>query len=220
MNKELVVIIDPKGQASEAIKMIRTNIEHCKSNKNSKTLLITSSLPGEGKSFISSNLGVAYAQLNKKVILIDCDLRKGRLHTIFNIDNLKGLSDILKSNEVGKVEDFIVKTETKNLSIIPRGKVPFNPSELLTYKTIDVMLEVLKKEYDVIILDGTPLNGLSDSVILSKKVDMTALVTSIGVSTTETLSVAKKSLSSVDANVIGVIANRVVKDKSSYYKYE
>lgn len=219
MNKELIVHVNPKSYATEAIKMIRTSVEHSKYDKKA-SILITSSVPGEGKSFISSNLALSFAQLNKKVILIDCDLRKGRIHNVFKVSNVHGMSDLLTSNEVGKINDFIIKTQYDKLDIIPRGKVPINPSELLTYKVSDIIIDELKGKYDYVIVDGTPLVGLSDSVILSKKVDMTILVSSIDISTTDSLATAKKSLSNANANIIGVVANKVPMNKSKYYEYK
>ncbi|MFI3260276.1 MAG: CpsD/CapB family tyrosine-protein kinase [bacterium] len=219
MNKELIVHYNPKSYSTESIKMVRTSIEHFKTSKSS-SILITSSVPGEGKSFISSNLAIAFAQLNKKVILIDCDLRKGRVHKIFDVDNLLGMSNLLVTNEVGKIEDFIIHTEYDKLDIIPRGKVPYNPSELLTYKISDIIIEDLKNKYDVVIVDGTPVIGLSDSIILSKKVDMTVLVSAINTTTTDMLISAKKSLESVECNLIGIVANKAPKNKSRYYEYK
>ncbi len=220
MNKELIVKLNPKTYASEAIKMIRTNLEYINKTETTKAILITSSLPGEGKSFISSNLATSLAQLNKKVIIIDCDLRKGRLHKIFTFNNKKGMSELLKENELDLIDDYITSTNIDNLDIITRGSIPFNPAELLTYKSLDIVIELLKERYDYIIIDGTPILGLSDSISLAKKVDMTALVSAIGVSTNYSLLNAKKALESVKANVIGVIANKVPRTKERFYKYE
>ncbi len=220
MNKELIVHVNPRSYISDSIKMIRTNVEYCRSHKNTKTLLITSSMPAEGKSFISSNLAIAFAQLNKKTLIIDCDLRKGRVHHLFGKENLRGLADILKENEVNKLSEYIINSEIKNLDLITRGNIPFNPSELLTYKVFDIIMEDLKDKYDMIILDGPPTVGLPDALVMAKKTDMVGIVTALGGISKELLVKTRKSLQSVDANIIGVIVNKVPKEHEGYYKYE
>ncbi len=220
MNKELVVKLNPKLFASETIKMARTNLMFIKNNDLPQTLLVTSSLPGEGKSFIACNLATSLAQLGKKVIVVDCDLRKGRMHEIFYIHNKSGLTNLLMSGELEQIDSYVEKTYIDNLDVITRGEITFNPAELLTYKTFDIVLEKLKEKYEYIILDGTPVIGLSDAVTIAKKVDMVSIVSSIGVGTTSSLQQTKKTLNSVNANVIGVIVNRVQPTKDRFYKYE
>ncbi len=220
MNKEIIVESNPKSVISEAIRMIRTNIEFSAKGKHAKTVLVTSSLSGEGKSFISTNLAAAFSQMNKKVIIIDADLRRGRLHKIFNLENKKGLSTILKNNEVSNIDDYIINTGIKSLDVLVRGEIPINPSELLTYKCIDILIETLKEKYDYIIFDGVPTTGLSDSLIMAKKVDMTLIVSALNIATKELLKNTKKSLESVNANIIGVVVNKVPRQGNGYYKYE
>ena len=134
-NKELLVSSNPKSAFSESIKTIRTNLQFLLVNEDSKVILLTSPEPGDGKSFVSANLATAFTQENKKVLLIDGDLRKGRQHRLFKIENdkSKGYSNlILSSKDDNTIANFIVKTEIKNLDLLPSGAYPPNPSELLS----------------------------------------------------------------------------------------
>ena len=220
MNKELVVDTFPKSIISEAIRMIRTNIQF-KSNKlEATTIYITSSVPGEGKSFISSNLAIAFAQLGKKTLLIDCDLRRGRIHKLFNISNNFGLSSVLDSDLIFCRDDYVIKSKIANLDVIVRGAVPGNPSELLNHNGITVLIDELKKKYDYIIFDGVPVVGLADSLIMAKKTEMVLLVSACKVCTRDLLKNAVKSLQGVDANIVGIVANKIENTSSKYYKYD
>ena len=178
---ELVVLNKPKSVVSEDIRTIRTNIEFSNVDNDLKVINVTSSVPGEGKSFVSSNLAAAFAQNDVKVLLIDCDMRLGRQHKIFEVSNKKGLSNLIaKSDDKSDYEDYIQKTSVKNLYLLPRGVVPPNPSELLSSKKFEKILEDLKKIFKYIILDGVPVNGLADSLILSSISDKTVIVSKYG----------------------------------------
>ena len=131
MKDELVIHTKPKSNISEDIRTIRTNLQFTSSDEESKVILVTSSIPGEGKSFISSNLAAAFAQTGESTLLIDCDLRLGRVHKIFGTSNEKGFSNLLIGQNVVDCADYIKKTSIPDLYIIPRGAVPPNPSELL-----------------------------------------------------------------------------------------
>ena len=132
MKAELVVHSDPKSTVSETLKIIRTNIQFSSVDEKVKTILVTSSVHGEGKSFISANLAATLAQNGSKVLLVDCDLRKGRLHKIFEVESERGLSDLLIDEINTDVKQYIKKTHIDNLSLITMGTLPPNPSELLS----------------------------------------------------------------------------------------
>ena len=215
---ELVVDKKPKAVTSESIRTLRTNLQFASVDKELKTLLITSTVPGEGKSFISSNLGISFAQAGKKVLIIDCDLRKGRQHKIFKVTNKKGLSTLL----IGNIKDFaeyISETNVENLSVIPRGIFPPNPSELLSSKRMELLLETLKKYFDIIILDGAPSSGLSDSLILSSIVDETLIVSAVNYTPITELKNVKKSLENVGAHIAGCVVNNISTKRGSYGGY-
>lgn len=222
MKEELVIHNKPKSNISEDIRTIRTNLMFTSSDEESQVILVTSSIPGEGKSFISSNLATAFAQTDETTLLIDCDLRLGRIHKIFGVSNDKGFSNLLASQSVVNCADFIKKTPIPNLYVIPRGTVPPNPSELLNSTNTKRIINFLRENFSRIIFDGVPINGLPDSLIMASLVDRIVLVTAVGYTKIDELMEAKKALEKIDANIAGVVVNRVNQTKrgkySNYYE--
>lgn len=222
MKNELVVYNRPKSNISEDIRTIRTNLQFTSSVSDSKVLLVTSSVPGEGKSFISSNLACAFAQTGETTILIDCDLRLGRTHKIFNVSNTKGLSNLLASSNVLDCGDYIKKTSISDLYVIPRGTVPPNPSELLNSPNTKKLINFLRESFDHIIFDGVPVNGLPDSLVMASMVDRVIIVSAMGYTNIDELNETKKALEKIDANIAGVIVNKANKTNrgkySNYYE--
>lgn len=222
MKDELVIHNKPKSNISEDIRTIRTNLMFTSADEESKVILITSSIPGEGKSFISSNLATAFAQTGESTLLIDCDLRLGRVHKIFGLSNNKGLSNLLVGQNVVDCAEYIKKTTIPNLYVIPRGTVPPNPSELLNSTNTKKIISFLRENFDRIIFDGVPINGLPDSLIMASLVDRVVLVTSVGYTKIDELNDAKKALEKIDANIAGVVVNRATQTKrgkySNYYE--
>lgn len=219
MKNELIVKENPKSNVAETLRIVRTNLLFSAVDENMKTILITSSLPGEGKSFISANLALTFALNNKKILLVDCDMRKGRLHKIFNVENGKGFSDLLIDEMGADIKKYIKKTEFDNLSFISMGTVPPNPSELLSSARCKVVISMLKNKFDYIIFDGTPVNGLTDSIIMSSLVDKVVIVSSVGDTNIDALKNCKQALDNVEANIAGVIANKIQVSENSYYNY-
>ena len=225
LKEELIVATNPKEIISEQIRTIRTNLQFTSADEKIKTILMTSSIPSEGKSFISSNLATAFAQNNKKVLIVDCDMRKGRVSKIFKISNRIGLSNLLayKEDDEENLEDYVFKTKIENLYVIPRGKVPPNPSELLNSQKTAKLVSLLSEIFDYVIFDGPPINGLSDSLIMSDYVDRTIVVASLNSTPVDLLESTRKMLTNVNAKVAGVIVNKVPRRKGSgksYYYYE
>lgn len=220
MKNELIVMNKPKATISEDIRTLRTNLDFSLTANNEKVVMITSSNPSEGKSFISSNLGICFAQNNKKVLLIDADLRLGRLHKIFNVSNKMGLSNlILNYDDDIKYENYIQKTDVKGLFIIPRGIVPPNPSELLGTEKFEDIIHDLKKIFDCIIIDATPINGLSDALILTRNADEVVIVCKYGKTDLGDLEECKKALLNADTKIAGVVINSMPKTKNKYGYY-
>ena len=213
---ELIVHEDPKSTISEGVRTIRTNLQFSNVDGNVKKIMLTSSMPGEGKSFTSSNLATAFAQDGNKVLIMDCDMRKGRLHKIFEISNSKGLSNLLIDDVEKNYKKYIKKTNVENLSIITAGTVPPNPSELLNSEKNKKLISILEKEYDYIIFDCVPTNGLPDSLIMANLVNKVIIVCAANVTPTELLQKTKNSLQNVDADIAGIVVN---KTKASYNKY-
>ena len=220
MKDELVVKSRPKSNISEDIRTIRTNLQFT-CDENTKTLLVTSSVPGEGKSFISSNLAAAFAQTGESTLLIDCDLRLGRTHKIFGLSNEFGLSNFLVSTKP-ECAKYIKKTSVENLYVMSRGPVPPNPSELLNSVNFKKMIDKLSESFNHIIFDGVPVNGLPDSLIVASLVDRVVLVTTIGYTSIDELNESKKALEKINAKVAGVVVNKAPTTKrgkySNYYE--
>ena len=215
---DLIVDKKPNASASESIRTLRTNLQFASVDSELRTLLVTSSLPSEGKSFISANLAISFAQAGKRTLLIDCDLRKGRQHKMFRIPGKKGLSNLL-INDISEYPKYITQSKIENLFVLPRGVYPPNPSELLNSKKNQHLLTLLKQHFDIIILDGAPIIGLSDSLILSSMVDKVLLVTSVNhTPKTEVLN-TKRDLENVGANIAGAVANNVSAKKGHYGSY-
>ena len=221
-NKELLVSSNPKSAFSESIKTIRTNLQFLLVGDDSKVILLTSPEPGDGKSFVSANLATAFTQENKKVLLIDSDLRKGRQHRLFKIENdkSKGYSNlILSSKDDNTITDFIVKTEIKNLDLIPSGAYPPNPSELLSSSNNKELIKKLRSMYDVIILDCAPVLGLNDTLVMTKLSDVNVVVVTNKKTKLESLDQVNKNFARANTKIDGVILNKVKQKDISYYGY-
>lgn len=225
-NLELVVFNDPKSVISESFRTLRTNIQFMNMNKNLKCLLVTSSFPGEGKSWVSSNLALVFAQLGKKVLLIDSDLRKGRLYKLFDIPSRPGLSNYLsemsadESGDSDNVEKIINETDEPNLFIIPAGDFPPNPSELLISEQMKALVEQLKKKFDLVIIDGTPCQLVTDASILSRLADSTVIVAEYNKTKKEVLRKTVKSIKNVGGNIVGIVINKIPSSANGYYNNE
>ncbi|MEG2348491.1 MAG: CpsD/CapB family tyrosine-protein kinase [Clostridia bacterium] len=229
MRKDIIVHEFPKNPVSEAIRLLRTNLTYMTQGKNSNVFLVVSTMPGEGKSWISANLGIAYAQANKKVLIIDADLRKGRQHKIFGRYNTVGFSDYLQScsslsDDIELHDEILMKsittTEVSNLFLMPSGPTPYNPSELLGISNMKILLETLKANFDIILFDAPPISIVADGLILSKFVDSTIIVASVGETKKDMLANTKKSLENVGAKIAGVVLNKMPNDKrKEYTKY-
>lgn len=224
--KELIVHRDPKSPVSEVFRTLRTNIQFMSTNKKLKTLLITSTFPSEGKSWVSSNLAVTFAQAGNKVILIDADMRKGRQYTIFGASPRPGLSNYLsgvdeKNPEEIDVSKYIQKTEVENLLIMTAGNIPPNPSELLVSEQMVNLLDELKEICDIVIIDGTPCELVTDSIILSRIVDTTVIVTAHKETKKDNLEKIIRNVQNVGGNLAGVVVNKmpvsVKKYNENYY---
>lgn len=217
MKSELIVEKNPRSSVAEAFRIVRTNLQFCLADKKVQTILITSSVPGEGKSLVSVNLATAFAQNGSNVLLIDCDLRKGRLHRLFNAKNEFGLSNLLLEDVEKVYRKYIQKTHIEHLDLLTSGVVPPNPSELLASNKNKSLLEIVRSDYDYIICDGTPVGGLTDSIVMTKVVDKVVIVCAVNYTKIEQLENTKKTLQHVGADIAGVIVNKVPEVKSSYY---
>ena len=223
---EIINRENTKTYITESINTIRTNILYMNSTKNAKTILITSCMPREGKSWISTNIAASFAETNKKVLLVDADMRKGRINKIFKVDNRAGLSNYLfnMNSDVEKdvylAKEYIKETKIPNLHILTNGTIPPNPSELLASSNMKELLAILKSIYDIII-DAPPCKLVSDSIVLSTIVDSSVIVTNSGNTKISDLKEIKKSINIVGGKIIGAIVNKAkIKGKKYSKKYQ
>lgn len=217
MIEELELLSNPKSRVAEAVKTIRTNLEFSSADGNNK-VMITSTTPGEGKSFITACLASSYAASGKKVLIVDCDMRRGRQYEIFGVSNNKGLSNILISDLEGvKIET--IKTKIKGVYLLPGGTIPPNPSELLESNKMQELVNMIEKDYDIILFDCPPVIGLSDPLIVTKYVNTTVIVTAYKTTPTDLLRKTVKSLEAVNAKIAGVIFNKVPSKGNGYYSH-
>ncbi|MEW5802924.1 MAG: polysaccharide biosynthesis tyrosine autokinase [bacterium] len=212
---ELITLHKPKSSISEAYKGLRTSIMFSFSDAGSKTLLITSAIPGEGKTITSVNLALTMAQVGAKVVIIDADMRKPRLHQVLKVKNDKGLSSLL----VGRcqIEEVIQKGPVQNLMVITSGHRPPNPSELLVSPHLEKILNDLKSRYDMIIIDSPPIVAVTDSVIISRLVDGIALVIHGGATNRDIIKQGRNLLQKANAHLLGAVINNIDLAKRSYY---
>lgn len=226
MKREVITFKEPKSPISEVFRTLRTNIQFMNTKKGLKSILITSTSPSEGKSWISANLAVTFAQAGKKVILVDGDMRKGRQFSVFGVPPTPGLSNYLSGiNSDGEDSNpnilaYIKETELKNLYIIPAGNIPPNPSELLVSEQMLEGMKSLEEVFDLIIFDGTPSNLVTDAVIISRYVDTTIIVTSYKETKIDGLEKIKRDIENVGGKIAGVVINKMpITQKEYYYSY-
>lgn len=207
----------------EAFKALRTNMTYLlEDNGRGHVIMITSSIPGEGKSNVSVNLAITLAQDNKKVILIDCDMRKGTLHRYLNVPpTAAGLSSILTGE--ASLSETVYKL-SYGFNFMPVGALPNNPSELIGSRNMSKLLSELSKQYDYVLCDTAPVNAVADTSILCRYVDGVALVVSHNEVTRNTVLAAKEQLENANANILGVILNKydaksAGSEASGYYSY-
>jgi capsular exopolysaccharide synthesis family protein len=211
---ETLVLKDPRSPFTENYKAIRTALLLSAADQPPKRLLVTSAQPGEGKTVTAINLATAIALSEYKVLLVDADLRKPRIHKALDLQNVKGLSTYLAG---ASDMDIIQSGPVPNLHIISSGPVPPNPSELLSSNRLNFMIRTLSEEYDILIFDTSPLLSVTDGLILSKVLDGTLLVIRAGKTNYDEVKRALKSLSDLNAHVLGLVINAFDTKKNEYY---
>ena len=223
MKKEIITYSDPKSPISEVFRTLRTNLQYMsKKEKTCQTILITSTVQREGKSFITANLAITFAQANKKTLIVDSDMRRPRQHTIFKIDMYPGLSNYLSGVTINRtrhktvIEDCIYETKIDNLYLMPAGNIPPNPSELLQSGKLNNLLKEIEPNFDIIIFDGAPCLLVTDSAIISRFVDSTLVVASENKTKIKDLKEVKRRINHVGGKIAGVVLNRVRISKKQY----
>jgi protein-tyrosine kinase len=216
----LITLEDPRSPVAEAYRTLRTNLQFAGVAKALRTLVVTSATPSEGKTTTTCNLAVVTAQSGKKVLLIDADLRKPKIHHLFYVSNRIGLTNVLAGQK--RLDDAIIPMkEIKDLYVLPSGILPPNPAELLGSQAMKELLEGVLEYFDMVLIDSPPVLAVTDAQVLSTITDGVLLVTAAGKVSRDQALKAKQSLEMVGANIVGVVLNqkKIERDQGYYYYY-
>ncbi|MEX6285121.1 polysaccharide biosynthesis tyrosine autokinase [Providencia hangzhouensis] len=218
-NKHPLALENPADTAVEAIRSLRTSVYFSVMNQGNNLVMITSASPGVGKSFVTSNMAVVLANAGKKVLLIDTDLRKGRIHKAFGLSNKTGLSEYLAQQDI--TQPAIYRGVIENLDVICRGKNVTHSSELLMGERFKYLLDTVKGQYDIVVIDTAPILAITDSAIIGKYVGTSLLIAYYGVNTVKDIELSLKRFKQNDIEITGVILNGIDAKSDDYnYVYE
>lgn len=212
---ELIALRDPRSPAAEAYRALRTNIQFSSLDKPLRTVLATSTSPDEGKSTTIANLAVTIAQAEQRVVLVDCDLRRPTLHTLFGLSNEEGLTSLMLQ-EGGRIP--VQKTEVPGLLVLTSGPLPPRPADILGSRRMEAVIAQLREHADIVLFDTPPVNAVTDAAVLATKVDGVLLVFRSGATKRDRAREARRLLDKVNANIVGVVLTDVQgEDRYSYY---
>lgn len=200
----------------EAYSSIRTNLMFTQKGESCPIFVVTSPTANNGKTINSINLAISFAQMGKRTLLIDADMRNPTVHRMFSVPVKNGLSEIL----AGLTDNITVsKTEIENLSILTSGKIPPNPAELLASPRMDKLLSFVKEHYDCVFIDTPPVNLVTDATVFAQKSTGYILIVKANVSDNSDVKTALSNIESIDGNVLGVILNDISTSRHKYYSY-
>ena len=214
MQRKLLTNVHTTSIISEQFRTIRTNLKFALPNLSCKTILVTSSIPGEGKTTNAANIAIVFAQEGKKVLLVDADMRRPAIHYTFELLNISGLSSVLIQNDT--LSEAIQETSIEGLFVLTSGPIPPNPVELLASEMMDTLIEKMIAYYDVILFDTPPVNSVTDAQILANKTDGVLLIVNTGVVEKSSVVKAKNSLLVAQAKILGVVMNNYALPKEQY----
>lgn len=218
-NSELLINSDSRSSLAESYRQLRTSILLSTAGHAPKTLLVTSSLPSEGKTTTAINMAISLAQTGAKVLIIDADMRRPRLHSVFNIGNSEGLSTILSSDLTGnEVLGVIQKNETAKLYLLPSGPIPPNPAELIGSEQMVKLLNLLQMNFTHVVIDSPPIASFTDGVLIASMMDGVILVVNSGKSSRQVVRRSRQLLQDIGAKIFGVVLNNVnLRSQDNYY---
>ncbi len=214
----LATILYPRSPAAEGYRTLRTNLEFASLDKPARTMLVTSAVPGEGKTTTAANLAAVFAQAGHDTLIVDADLRKPGVHKIFGLGNTAGLTNLLRSDE-STIDAVALATEQPHLRVITTGALPPNPAELLRSARMRTVMERLAGAAEYVIVDSPPLQAVTDAAILSSLVDGTVLVVDAGRTRRGAVGHGRDALAKVGARVLGVALNRLSESMAGGYYY-
>lgn len=201
----LIALRDPRSPAAEAYRTLRTNIRFSSLDKPLQTLLMTSTAPDEGKSTTLANLAVTMAQAEQRVILVDCDLRRPSLHTLFELPNEQGLTSLILEQDETPLP--LQATGVPGLSLLASGPLPPRPADILGSRRMEAVIERLRAEADIVLFDTPPVIAVTDAAVLATRVDGVLLVFQAGKTRRDRARQTRQILEKVKANIIGVVLN-------------
>lgn len=213
--ESLITTRDPTGGTSEDYRTLRTSLLYSLVDAPPKAIVITSPGPGEGKSTTCANLGVVLAQAGKRTLVVDCDLRKPRMHQLFGVRNLEGMVNVLVGER--SLDEVARDAAVPELKVVTSGPIPPNPSELLGSRRFSELLDRARQDFDYLLLDTPPVEAVSDATILAGQTDGTLLVFNARSTRKGAVRQSVHSLQSVGANVLGTVMNSVKTGKGDYY---
>lgn len=215
--RHLITHSKPKSPIAEAYRTLRTNIHFSGLGSTYRTIMVTSAGPGEGKSTTLANLGVAMAQADSQVLIVDCDLRKPVQHKVFELTNLRGLTNVLV--EKVPVDEAVQETEVANLAVLTSGPIPPNPSELLGSGQMEEFIRQVKEKYDTVLFDSPPVVAVTDAAVLSSHVDGVILVLRSRVAKIDMAKQAKELIEKANGRLIGSVLYGVKFSGEDYHYY-
>lgn len=212
----LIALRDPRSSAAEAYRTLRTNIQFSSLDKPLRTLLATSTAPDEGKSTTLANLAITMAQAEQRVILVDCDLRRPSLHTLFGLPNDQGLTSMILAQ--GDEAPPLQPTGVPGLNLLASGPLPPRPPDILGSRRMEAVIARLRAEADMVLFDTPPVIGVTDAAVLATKVDGVLLVFQAGTTGRDRARQARQILEKVKANIVGVVLNNAqIEQRYGYY---
>lgn len=212
-----ISVLHHKSLVAEQYRTIRTNIEFSSVQTHLRSILVTSSVPGEGKSFSAANLAAVFAQQEKKVLLVDADLRKPTIHETYQLENVQGLTNVLVGN--ASLGETVQKTLIDNLYVLTSGPTPPNPAELLSSKAMGELIQEMYSRYSLVIFDSPPLLAVADGQVLANQTDGSVLVVLSGKTKMDTVQKAKDALQQSKAKLLGALLNKKKIKKTEHYSY-
>ncbi|MDD2235034.1 MAG: CpsD/CapB family tyrosine-protein kinase [Desulfitobacteriaceae bacterium] len=217
MVDSLIILEQLKSPIAEAYRTLRTNIQFASVDLKNKKIMITSSGPGEGKSFTIANLAVSMVNAGESVLIIDADLRKPTQHKIFELNNEEGLSSALVQGQ--EYKKYLKETSVVGLSVLTSGPIPPNPAELLGSKRMKCLLEEVSKHFNIILIDTPPIIAVTDAAIIAQEVDGVIFILAYGEVNKDLVKSAKEQLDKVGAKILGAVINKIDMKANEYHYY-
>jgi tyrosine-protein kinase Etk/Wzc len=213
----LIAHYEPKSSITEAFRSLRTGIHFSGVSKKRQVIMVTSSLPYEGKTTIMGNFAVVLSQTGARVLILDCDLRRSALHRLFGYSKSPGLTELLAGDD--NIESFVHNTNIPGLDFITAGTTPPNPAELLGSEKMNILIQKFRERYDAILIDAPPVLAVTDSLLLSAMTDMVFMILELGRIPIKAVTHARDMLQNINAPLAGLVLNDKIEHRLERYGY-